>query len=79
MPKMIQLFSKGIEFASTRDAYELDYGLVEVPFGRVSTRFLVYPCSATGNQPSGFITVQLIRKGMFYVYKFFPGVWNARS
>lgn len=39
MPKMIQLFSKGIEFASTRDAYELDYGLVEVPFGRVSTPF----------------------------------------
>nr|SVE77077.1 EOG090X089S [Daphnia lumholtzi]SVE78935.1 EOG090X089S [Daphnia lumholtzi] len=36
MPKMIQIFSRGIEFASTRDAYELDYGLVEVPFGRLT-------------------------------------------
>ncbi|XP_057377167.1 large ribosomal subunit protein uL1m-like [Daphnia carinata] len=36
MPKMIRLFSKGIEFASTKDAYELDYGLVQVPFGRLT-------------------------------------------
>nr|SVE73632.1 EOG090X089S [Daphnia atkinsoni] len=36
LPKMIQIFSKGIEFASTRDAYELDYGVVEVPFGRLT-------------------------------------------
>nr|SVE75201.1 EOG090X089S [Daphnia dolichocephala] len=36
MPKMIQIFSKGLEFASTKDAYELDYGLVETPFGRLT-------------------------------------------
>ena len=41
LPKMIQLFSRGLEFSSTRDAYELDYGLVEVPFGRVSAHFLL--------------------------------------
>lgn len=61
MPKMVQIFSKGIEFASTRDAYELDYGVVEVPFGRVSTRFLC-PCQPQAIQPIGFITVQLFRK-----------------
>ena len=36
MTKMVAMFSKGLEFASTRDAYELDYGLVETPFGNVS-------------------------------------------
>lgn len=38
LPKMIEIFSKGLEFSSTKDAYELDYGLVEVPFGRVSNQ-----------------------------------------
>lgn len=41
LSKMIQLFSRGLEFSSTRDAYELDYGLVEIPFGRVSAPFLL--------------------------------------
>nr|SVE74259.1 EOG090X089S [Daphnia barbata] len=36
IPKMIEVFSKGLEFSSTKDAYELDYGLVEVPFGRLT-------------------------------------------
>ena len=36
LPKMIKLFANGLEFSSTKDAYELDYGLVEIPFGRVS-------------------------------------------
>nr|CAG4646360.1 EOG090X089S [Macrothrix elegans] len=36
LPKMIELFSKGLEFSSTKDAYELDYGLVEVPFGKLT-------------------------------------------
>ena len=35
LPKMIELFSKGLEFSSSKDQYELDYGIVEVPFGRV--------------------------------------------
>nr|CAG4649443.1 EOG090X089S [Scapholeberis mucronata]SVE93694.1 EOG090X089S [Scapholeberis mucronata] len=36
LPKMIEVFSKGLEFSSTKDAYELDYGMVEVPFGRLT-------------------------------------------
>lgn len=36
LAKMIGLFSKGLEFSSSKDQYELDYGLVEVPFGRVN-------------------------------------------
>nr|CAG4648010.1 EOG090X089S [Moina brachiata]SVE93083.1 EOG090X089S [Moina brachiata] len=35
LAKMIGLFSKGLEFSSSKDQYELDYGLVEVPFGRL--------------------------------------------
>lgn len=42
LAKMIQLYSKGLEFSSTKDAYELDYGLVEVPFGRVNSHFLSF-------------------------------------
>nr|CAG4647161.1 EOG090X089S [Megafenestra aurita]SVE92466.1 EOG090X089S [Megafenestra aurita] len=36
LPKMIERYSKGLEYSSTKDAYELDYGLVEVPFGRLT-------------------------------------------
>lgn len=37
MSKMVELFSKGLEFSSTKDETELDYGFVEIPFGNVST------------------------------------------
>jgi hypothetical protein len=33
--KMTERFCKGLEFSSSKDDYELDYGVVEVPFGRV--------------------------------------------
>lgn len=36
LKKMVELFSKGLEFSSSKDQYELDYGIVEVPFGRVN-------------------------------------------
>ncbi len=42
MTKMVEIFSKGLEFSSTKDDNELDYGLVEIPFGNVSnTDFLI--------------------------------------
>nr|CAG4641801.1 EOG090X089S [Eurycercus lamellatus] len=36
LAKMIERFSKGIEFTAKRDAYELDYGEALVPFGRLT-------------------------------------------
>jgi len=33
--KMTERFCKGLEFSSSKDDYELDYGVVDVPFGRV--------------------------------------------
>nr|CAG4650257.1 EOG090X089S [Sida crystallina] len=36
MSEMIERFSKGVEFASTKDSQELDFGLVEVPIGKLT-------------------------------------------
>ena len=35
MAEIIERLSKGIEFSTTKDNYELDYGSIDVPFGRV--------------------------------------------
>ena len=35
LAEMIERLSKGVEFSSTKDNYDLDYGSVSVPFGRV--------------------------------------------
>jgi hypothetical protein len=57
MTKMVEIFSKGLEFSSTKDDNELDYGLVDIPFGNVSNSadFLI----ANGNvwQSVAFIAV----------------------
>lgn len=36
LARMIERFSRGIEFTASRDAYELDYGVAQIPIGRVS-------------------------------------------
>nr|CAG4643300.1 EOG090X089S [Ilyocryptus agilis] len=36
LAKMIERFSLGIEFSVTKSAHELDYGVTQVPFGRLS-------------------------------------------
>nr|SVE85571.1 EOG090X089S [Daphnia pulicaria] len=36
MTKMVEIFSKGLEFSSTKDDNELDYGLVDIPFGNLT-------------------------------------------
>ena len=36
LAEMIERLSKGVEFSTTKDNYDLDYGSVMVPFGRVS-------------------------------------------
>nr|CAG4634870.1 EOG090X089S [Alona affinis] len=36
LAKMIERLSKGIEFTATRDAYELDFGLAQMPIGRIN-------------------------------------------
>ena len=75
MTKMVAMFSKGLEFASTRDAYELDYGLVETPFGNVSRP--IFSNSLRAICPiSGFwlCAVQLFRKGMFWLMFSIPCV-----
>lgn len=62
LPKMIERYSKGLEYSSTKDAYELDYGLVEVPFGRVSSSFLY---SATCDMMTeGFSSISFFGKRM---------------
>nr|CAG4637870.1 EOG090X089S [Chydorus sphaericus] len=33
---MIERFSRGIEFTVNRDPYELDYGVAQIPFGRIN-------------------------------------------
>jgi hypothetical protein len=38
MKPMIERFANGIQYSSSKDAHEMDYGVVEVPFGRVSQR-----------------------------------------
>ena len=36
LPSMIERFSKGVEYSSQKDPYELDYGVVEIAIGLVS-------------------------------------------
>lgn len=36
LAEMIERLSKGVEFSSTKDNYDLDYGSVSVPFGRLT-------------------------------------------
>lgn len=36
MAQMVQRFSTGIEFSSKKDPHELDFGVVEIAFGKVS-------------------------------------------
>jgi len=36
MAEMIERLSKGVEFSTIKDNYDLDYGSITVPFGRVS-------------------------------------------
>lgn len=62
MTKMVEIFSKGLEFSSTKDDNELDYGLVDIPFGNVSNSvdFLI----ANGNVAiSSFHCSAIIPKG----------------
>jgi hypothetical protein len=47
MKPMIERFANGIQYSSSKDAHEMDYGVVEVPFGRVSQRMKNGPYCST--------------------------------
>lgn len=48
LAQMIERFSRGIEFTVNRDPYELDYGVAQIPFGRVSLFLFGFLLCATG-------------------------------
>ena len=41
LAQMIERFSKGIEFTTTKDQFEQDFGMVQVPFGKVTSSLYV--------------------------------------
>ena len=62
LAKMTERFSKGLEFSSSKDDYELDYGVVEVPFGRV-----IYTNNKKQAQHWGSLPFTLCRNTDYYI------------